>query len=140
MSLTEQEIALVKNTWGVVLTKKKTAGELFYGRLFETAPELKALFKDDVSEQAAKLVSMVTIIVAKLTKLDDVLKEVDFLARKHVKYGAKPEHYALVGNCLLWTLEQGLDKQWTPEVSSAWTKVYGILSGAMIKVQEEYAG
>lgn len=137
MKLTEQEIRTVKETWGIVITKKLAAGQLFYNRLFEIAPDVKHLFKEDISEQADKLVSMVTIIAAKLNKLDEVLKEVDFLARKHNKYGAKPEHYKAVGEALLWTLEQGLHDKWTPEVKGAWTKVYTILSSAMIQVQNE---
>lgn len=135
-SLSEKEITLIKNTWGFVITNNETAGEMFYSKLFETAPAVRPLFKADISEQASKLISMVTIIVAKLNKLDEVVKEVDFLARKHIKYGAKPAHYAAVGQALLWTLEQGLSKQWTPEVEEAWTKVYGILSEGMITSQK----
>jgi hemoglobin-like flavoprotein len=36
-----------------------------------------------------------------------------------------------VGAALLWTLEQGLGRAWTPAVASAWTEVYGMLSGIM---------
>jgi hypothetical protein len=38
-----------------------------------------------------------------------------------------------VGAALLWALEQGLGQVWTPEVASAWTEVYGLLSGIMRK-------
>jgi hemoglobin-like flavoprotein len=27
---------------------------------------------------------------------------------RHTGYGVKPDHYRLVGNALLWTLEKGL--------------------------------
>lgn len=47
-------------------------------------------------------------------------------------YGAKPEHYAVVGSALLWTLEKGLGSAWTSEVASAWTAAYGTLSDFMI--------
>ena len=39
------------------------------------------------------------------------------LARRHVAYGVQPEHYALVGSALLWTLEQGLGDEFTPALA-----------------------
>jgi nitric oxide dioxygenase len=38
----------------------------------------------------------------------------------------------VVGETLLWTLEQGLGEAFTPEVKEAWTEAYALLSGAMI--------
>jgi hypothetical protein len=54
------------------------------------------------------------------------------LAKRHVSYGAKAEHYPVVGAALLWTLEKGLGDGWTPEVADAWGTAYGTLSGYMI--------
>ena len=54
------------------------------------------------------------------------------LAKRHVSYGAKAEHYPVVGGALLWTLEKGLGEAWTPDVAAAWTSAYGTLSGYMI--------
>ena len=111
------------------------AGELFYNRLFEVAPAVKPLFKHEPKDQARKLMNMVTLIVTKLQKLDDIMNEVKLLAQRHGKYGAQPEHYQIVGQCLLWTLEQGLGPKWNDELKEAWIAVYVTLSGAMIKNQ-----
>jgi hemoglobin-like flavoprotein len=54
------------------------------------------------------------------------------LATRHVGYGARKEHYPVVGAALLWTLEKGLGDGWTPDVADAWTAAYGTLSGFMI--------
>jgi hemoglobin-like flavoprotein len=40
---------------------------------------------------------------------------------------------------LLWTLEQGLGRAWTPEVESAWAEVYGLLSAVMRGAAEQEA-
>ena len=53
------------------------------------------------------------------------------LARRHLAYGVKDQHYDSVGAALLWTLEQGLGEQWTPEVKGAWSAAYGTLAGVM---------
>ena len=47
-------------------------------------------------------------------------------------YGVKAEHYAPVGEALLWTLERGLGADWTPQLATAWGDAYGVLSGFMI--------
>jgi nitric oxide dioxygenase len=39
--------------------------------------------------------------------------------------------YAVVGEALLWTLEQGLGEEFTPEVRSAWANVYDLLAATM---------
>ena len=43
----------------------------------------------------------------------------------------RDEHYATVGQCLLWTLAAGLGEEFTAEVREAWIAAYGMLSGAM---------
>jgi hemoglobin-like flavoprotein len=40
-------------------------------------------------------------------------------------------HYGSVGATLLWTLEQGLGSEWTPEVKAAWNEAYSLLAGVM---------
>ena len=109
-----------------------TVGGLFYGRLFEIAPELKPLFATSIEEQSRKLLSMIGYVINKLHKLDDIIDEVGKLAQRHVVYGVKPEDYSDVGAALLWTLEKGLGESWNDEVKDAWTVCYTILSEAMI--------
>jgi hemoglobin-like flavoprotein len=131
-----QQIQLVKETWGFVIVKSDEAGELFYSRLFEVAPGVRHLFKGDVKEQSRKLMSMVTYVIAKLDKLDTIISEIKSLAQRHNKYGAQKEHYAVVGECLLYTLKSGLGERWTANTEAAWIEVYTILSNAMIEGQE----
>lgn len=137
--MTETQIQLVRNTWSYVIVNADEAGELFYNRLFQVAPAVRPMFQGNQKEQARKLMNMVTLIVAKLDKLGDIMHEVKGLARRHNRYGAKPEHYDVVGDCLLWTLEKGLGDRWTTEVKTAWTAVYTLLANAMIEAQAEPA-
>jgi len=133
--MTERQILLVKNSWSYVVVNSEEAGLLFYKRLFEVAPSVEHMFTKDKKEQARKLMSMVTLIVTKLQKLDDVMNEIKNLAGRHGKYGARPEHYKVVGECLIWTLKQGLGDKWNKETEDAWIAVYRILADAMIKNQ-----
>ena len=73
------------------------------------------------------------LVVNGLTNLEAILPAASALAKRHVSYGAKAEHYPVVGAALLWTLEKGLGDAWTPDVSEAWIAAYGTLSGYMIE-------
>lgn len=129
------QIQLVKESWGFVIVKSDEAGELFYSRLFEVAPGVRHLFKGDVKEQSRKLMSMVTVVVSKLDKLDTIISDIRNLAVRHNKYGAKAEHYAVVGECLIWTLQKGLADRWTKQMEEAWLAVYTVLANAMVQNQ-----
>jgi hemoglobin-like flavoprotein len=131
--MTPAEIALIRGSFNKVRPISVQAAELFYGRLFEVAPGVRALFKGDMAEQGAKLMATIGMVVASLDRLEQVMPAVQELARRHVGYGALPAHYAVVGDCLLWTIGQGMGDDFTPETEAAWTKAYGVLSGAMIE-------
>ena len=131
-----QQIQLVKETWSFVIVKSDEAGELFYSKLFEVAPGVKHMFKGEMKEQSRKLMGMITYVVTKLDKLDTILTEVRSLAQRHNKYGTQKEHYAVVGECLIYTLKTGLGERWNAQTEAAWIAVYTILSGAMIEGQE----
>lgn len=134
--MTPSQIDLIQDSFRKVLPISDQAAALFYGRLFEIAPEVKPLFKGDMSVQGAKLMSTLGVVVAGLKDLPKIIPAAEALARKHVGYGVKVEHYAPVGAALLWTLEQGLGDGFTPEVKEAWTQAYGLLSSVMIAASE----
>ncbi|KAA0076782.1 globin family protein [Tardiphaga sp. P9-11] len=126
------DVALVQDSFKKVAPISEVAAELFYGRLFEVAPQVKPMFRGDMKEQGRKLMATLGVVVTGLTRLETVLPAASALAKQHVAYGVKAEHYPIVGGALLWTLENGLGDAWTPELASAWTAAYGTLSGYMI--------
>ena len=128
----QSQIKLVQESFSKVAPIADQAAIIFYDRLFEVAPSVRAMFPDDMKEQRKKLMVTLAIVVNGLSNLESILPAASALAKRHVDYGAKPEHYPVVGGALLWTLEKGLGGAWTPEVASAWTAAYGTLSGYMI--------
>lgn len=124
-------IALVQSSWSQVKPAAASVGPRFYANLFDADPALQALFKGDLTQQAAKLVQMVDVAVARLGQPEVLLPVLQQLGRRHQGYGVQPAHYATVGGALLKTLEQGLGPAFTPEVRAAWATVYGAMAGAM---------
>ena len=130
--MTPQQIELVQTSFRKVVPIAGTAADLFYDRLFETAPEVRSMFPQDMKEQKAKLMGMLGTAVSNLHRLEEILPAVKALGERHKGYGVTAAHYAPVGAALLWTLEQGLGPDFTPEVKEAWTVTYTALAGVMI--------
>jgi hemoglobin-like flavoprotein len=126
------QIKLVQDSFAKVAPISEQAAVIFYDRLFEVAPSVRAMFPNDMTEQRKKLMGTLAVVVNGLSNLEAVLPAASALAKRHVSYGAKPEHYPVVGGALLWTLEMGLGDAWTPDLAAAWTAAYGTLSGYMI--------
>lgn len=132
MSLTPQQVADVQRTWELCVPIADTAADLFYTKLFELDPSLRAIFPSDMKEQKKKLMTMITTAVRSLKDLDALVPVVQALGKRHVAYKVKDQDYDTVGAALLDTLEKGLGKEWTPPVKEAWIAVYGVLASVMI--------
>ena len=130
--MTPDQVAIVQQSFAKVAPIADQAALMFYDRLFEIAPAVKSLFSSDMAEQRRKLMATLAIVVNGLSNLETILPAASALATRHVAYGARPEHYPVVGSALLWTLEKGLGEDWTKEVADAWTAAYALLSVFMI--------
>jgi nitric oxide dioxygenase len=95
------------------------------------------LFKESPEAQAQKLISLITFAVNKLNTIEDIVNDVKSLGKRHKKYNVKAEHYAIVAEALLWTLEKALQEKWNDEMKEAWVAVYTLLSSTMISAAEE---
>ena len=129
--MTDEQIALIQTSWAQVEPIADTAAQIFYERLFATAPEVRELFPDDLTEQRRKLMATLGMVVKALPRLAQIIPNVQALGRRHAAYGVAPEHYAIVGGALLWTLGQGLGESFTEAHALAWGEAYGLLADTM---------
>ena len=113
--------------------------DTFYNRLFEIAPQIRAMFPDDLTDQKKKLITTLALTINSLRNIDTVLPALRALGIKHRGYGVKDEHYALVGEALLYTLGQVLGSEWTPDMKAAWTDTYTGLAKVMTQATAESA-
>ncbi len=129
--MTENQKDLVQSSFQELVPVAEEAAAMFYARLFELWPEIKPMFKGDMREQGSKLMQMIGYAVASLDNLEELVPAVQQLGKRHVAYGVKDEQYAHVGEALLWTIEQQMGDDFTPEIKDAWATVYTVLADTM---------
>jgi hemoglobin-like flavoprotein len=129
--MTPECIALVQASFAEMLPIADRAAAVFYERLFVLDPTLRSLFHGNMQEQGRKLMAVLKLAVAGLSRLEELLPLVRQLGVRHRGYGVTETHYATVGEAFLWTLEQGLGERFTPEVRAAWSSAYTLLADTM---------
>jgi hemoglobin-like flavoprotein len=128
---TATDIRLVRDTFDLIVPISGVAADMFYERLFYMAPSLRRMFPDDMRDQKRKLMVMLATAVQSLTDLETLMPQLLALGARHATYGVKDQHYKAVGEALIWTLERGLAKDFTPEVGRAWVRVYKLVAATM---------
>jgi hemoglobin-like flavoprotein len=137
--MTPKQIVLVQDSWKLVQPIAAHAAGLLYARLFALEPSLKRLFKGDMEEQGRKLMAMISVAVNSLTRLEGIVPQLRSLGRRHAGYGVEPRHYAIVGEALIWTLDQGLGDAFNKDIEDAWRAAYGVLANTMQQAARQSA-
>ena len=108
--------------------------DLFCGRLFEAAPEVEPLFAGtDLQRQKTMLLGTLVLLHESLRDLDAIVPKLRELGARHVAYGAKPEHYLLVGEVLIDAMATIAGPAWQPEHERAWCRALAVVCAAMLE-------
>ena len=129
--MNSHEISLVKSSFKKVAPIADQAAAIFYARLFELDPSLRALFHGDMADQGRKLMQMIGLAVNGLDRPETLAPAVRQLGMRHANYHVRDEHYDTVGEALLWTLGKGLGADFTTEMQAAWARTYWLLAETM---------
>jgi len=131
---TALQVELLESSFGKVAPQANEFVASFYGNLFTDYPAAKPLFAhSNMEEQGGKLLKSLVFVVENLRRPGELTGALKGLGARHVKYGALPEHYPLVGSSLLKTFEQYLGDDWTPETKQAWVDAYGVITEVMLE-------
>jgi hemoglobin-like flavoprotein len=106
--------------------------DVFYTRLFARAPSVKPLFAHtDLRRQKAMLLRALVLLRSSLRDLDAIVPALRSLGARHVAYGARPEHYPVVGEVLIASMAEVAGAAWRPEYERAWAAAFAIVAGVM---------
>src|ERR1700750_2720830 len=87
--MTPDQIKLVQESFAKVAPISEQAAQIFYDRLFETAPSVRAMFPNDMTEQRRKLMATLAIVVNGLSNLEKIPPAARSTAAPHVSHSAQ---------------------------------------------------
>lgn len=137
--LNSSELALIKASVPVLQTRGEEITRHFYQIMFRDYPEVKAFFNQAHQAQGTQpraLAGAVLAYAAHIDRLDAIAGALPTIIHKHVSLGIRPEHYPIVGTCLLQAIGEVLGDAATPELVGAWAKAYGQLADLLIAAEE----
>jgi nitric oxide dioxygenase len=115
-----------------LLTKGDQFAATFYRMLFERHPVLKHMFPVDMAQQRSKLIQSLAWIVMRLDRRDELVPTIRELGRKHVGYGATPEHYPLVRDTLIDAMAKTAGHEWSVDLAEDWRVSIDLIAHHMI--------
>jgi hemoglobin-like flavoprotein len=132
LEVRRMNIALLRDSFEMVVERQPLLTKRFYEILFERYPRARALFGRRTQEAQEKMLTQALVSV--LDHLDDApwfTQTLESLGAKHVDYGVTEEMYSWVGESLLAALAEAAGEQWSIELATEWTAAYAAIAGTM---------
>lgn len=123
---------LLKDSFALVAPQAAELAEFFYAEVFwRGGQEVIDMFPPLMTGQRDRLVAALVRIVTDVDDLEALSTYLTGLGRDHRKFDVKPEHYDVVGQALLATLEHFAGDAWTPELKETWAGAYALIAEVM---------
>lgn len=132
--------ALLAASFRAVAARGQDFAEGFYARLFAAHPAVRAMFPADMTAQKAKLLDTLSAVMAHLQDPQGNLKRLQELGARHVAYGARPEHFPLVIDAMLASMQDVAGPEWNNAVHEQWRRALTLIGEVMIKAGQAPAG
>jgi hemoglobin-like flavoprotein len=131
------DLELLETSFDLLAPRGDELMDEFYERLFAEAPEVRPLFPDDMRRQKTMLLGALVLLRKSLRNVDAIVPKLRVLGARHVAYGARAEHYTIVGGALLSAMAKLAGDRWTREIETAWTNAFELVAAAMLAGAEE---
>lgn len=105
----------------------------FYSNLFTSYPMLRGMFPTDMTGQRRKLFESLEFVVSHLDQPENVRPALAEMGRRHVGYGAKPEHYPIVRDFLVNAMATVVGQDWNHTLQADWLVAIDLVGAAMQK-------
>ncbi|MFD6417535.1 globin domain-containing protein [Streptomyces sp. NPDC060194] len=132
-----RDAVIVQRTMAEIAPVADKVTSYFYALLFTRAPALRPLFPAAMDVQRDRLLRALLTAAENVDDAGTLTAYLRDLGRGHRKYGTRPEHYPLVGECLLGSIAYYARAVWGPEVEAAWVRTYTTIAQIMIDVAAE---
>jgi hemoglobin-like flavoprotein len=128
------DLEALETSFDLVAPRGDELVDTFYARLFAAAPSVEPLFaRADLTEQKMMLLATLVLLRKSLRDLGAIVPKLRELGRRHVSYGARPEHYPVVGEVLIASMADVAGDAWRPRYQRAWAGALDVVAGAMLE-------
>ena len=128
------DLDALEESFDLVAPQGDALMDRFYARLFDTAPSVKPLFAGtDLRRQKGMLLGALVLLRKSLRDLEAIVPKLRELGARHVAYGARPEHYPVVGTTLIAAMASLAGDAWTPAFEQAWSDAFDVVAGVMLE-------
>ena len=138
--LTTAQRDLIKATVPLLETGGEALTRHFYQLMFSEYPQVQPLFNQAhqaSGDQQRALANGVLMYARNIDRLEALGQLVGQIVSKHVSLQILPEHYPIVGSCLLRAIREVLGAEIaTDAVIDAWAAAYGQLAQILIDAEE----
>jgi nitric oxide dioxygenase len=138
--LTAAERDIIKATVPLLETGGEALTQHFYNIMLEEYTDVRPLFNrasQSSGDQPRALARSLLMYAKNIDALENLGDMVKTIIHKHASLQILPEHYAIVGTCLLRAIREVLGGEVaTDEVISAWEKAYFNLAGLLTEQEE----
>jgi len=139
--LTPAQLDIIKATVPLLETGGEALTTHFYNLLLSNHPEVRPLFNQAHQASGAQpraLANGVLMYAKNIDRLEALGPLAQQIVQKHVALQVLPEHYPLVGACLLRAIREVLGAEVaTDAVIDAWGAAYGQLADLLIGAEEQ---
>lgn len=135
MSLTPEQVQIIKATVPVVQEHGTTITTVFYENMLREHPELNTVFNTTnqvTGHQARALAGALYAYAANIDNLDALTSSIKLITHRHASLYIQPDDYKIVGEYLLAAMKQVLGDACTPDILNAWTAAYWQLANILI--------
>lgn len=140
MELSSHDVKLIKGSIPMLEHSGEEIAKKMYEIMLENYPVVTPLFEGiNLNNQFKKLANIILAYAKNIDNPQELEISIDKIADTHVYKGIKPEHYPIVGNCLLMSMIEVTGIGLTSPIIEAWGKAYLALSESLIEKERKKA-
>lgn len=134
MALTADDLDFLRTCLDSALRNPELTSEYFHEELFRRAPDARTLYRMELRRQGPMLMNRLGVILSRMHDVEALRPFVSDLARRHVAYGVKADHYPIVREALVVAFRRVLGTEFTPKAEAILNEAYDSVAEIMIDV------
>lgn len=133
MTTSELDIVLVKKSFEDLRPYLEPTSLQFYEALFQRAPHLRSLFREDLKGQGMRFMNTLGLILANFENPNSSAVDYAELGRLHTTLGIRQKDFVPMEEALIETIKVRLGDQFSPELEASWRSAYKDFSHRLIQ-------